>query len=50
MCLWLLLAAGLLGCGKKENPHADSIPNIPPGRGPVGPEQGEKLPVVPPGR
>lgn len=49
-CLLLLLAVGLFGCSKAEDPNAKSIPNIPPGRGSVGPDQGEKMPVAPPGR
>lgn len=48
--LLILLGAGLAGCGKKPNPHTESIPKIPPGRAAVGPEQGQKLPVAPPGK
>jgi hypothetical protein len=48
--LLLLLGGGLLGCSKSEAPHAESIPNIPPGRASVGPEGGDQMPVTPPGK
>jgi len=47
--LWVL-GAGLLGCSGAEEPHEESIPDIPPGRSSVGPEEGEKMPVAPPRR
>jgi hypothetical protein len=51
MCWLLLLGAGLCGCSvREEDAHSKSIPDIPPGRGSVGPEAGERLPVAPPGR
>jgi len=48
--LLVLLAASSLGCSSQEEPHAQSIPEIPPGRAKVGPEQGEQVPVAPPAR
>jgi hypothetical protein len=44
----LLLGVGMLGCSEPDDPHAESIPDIPPGRSSVGPEEGEKMPVAPP--